>query len=872
MVTAPAGFGKTTLLYQWYAELQRQGMAASWLSLEEGDDDPHLFLAHLIQSLQQESPELGVAALQLLRARRRLDPQEALVSMLNDLTRDQRQRCLVIDDLHFAATAEVTALLTAALNRSPPQLAWVIGSRIRPDLDFASLRGYGLLREVTAADLRFSSDEAQTLLATVSGQEVGAELAANINDAADGWATGLQLVGLSADPGFGLVDWQRGTTGGSDTADATAAFAGARDDLGRFLTRHVFDRQSEAIQSFLLHSAVATYLSASLCAALTGRGDSAEVLSDLEHAGLFITPLDRQRRLYRYHHLFRDYLLDLLESRHPGLRQSLLARASHWAEEHDEQADAVNYALDAGLFDRAADLVSRYALGTIRRGGMPQVAQWMRRLPQDVWQRRIDLSLFNVWALFHSNEPETARAALQQAKAVVADSIAQGHLSPEDATARGRELALLEAGVAITEDDPAAVIAQIDASPEAEAQDSDWLLGTINNIAGYALTRLSRFEDAAARLDAALRHHRRGGSPVGIVWARSFRGLLALAQGQLHAAAAQFQSAEDQGRALTSGETIGCVAAAQGYRAAVLYEWDRLEVAEDLIRSNIPLLVDCGPPENLIGPRLVLARIEAAKGAHGAALGLIEDAAAICRDRPFPGLAPLVRYERDRLLARQGDQIAAAAVDSAAIPPAWNAAQCLPQLARCRAWLNAGAPDQAAALAARLKHAASVSGRRGRWLEIVLIEAIAQDAAGQRQRALSTLAGALPFAEAEGYLRPFLDEGPAMAGLVTALSNSGGTAALAPYLASLRDRLHNEPPTPQRPAADTEGAGPTETLSSRERDILRLMAMGKRNGDISSMLNISPNTVKWHLKNIFSKLMVANRTEASAAARRMGLI
>ena len=911
LVTAPAGFGKTTLLYQWYERLRGSDAVTAWLSVETSEAKTRNLLKAIGVACGDAMPHLTTEIDNLLHARRSAPVDEAIAAFAKAVVAMRRPLVLFIDDFHFAESAGSRRLISGLIARTPPSCLLVMASRRVPDLDLATARAYGQLREMTAEDLRFETTEAQALLSTLGRSPITASTAHVINDRTEGWAAALQLVALAAKNDLVAADLDLAMTELTAAGNAPwpmperaahpvarqapvddrngritdRLFDSARQDLGRFLTANVFARQTAEIQDFLLRTAVLNRFCAGLCAALTGRGDCQELLEELAAANLFLTPLDSWQRWFRYHHLFRQYLLELAEERFPGQSQALKLSASAWCEEHGVANDAIDYAMDAGAFDRAADLVAYYARQTIYRGSMPQIVQWLERLPKHVWQSRLDLCLYNAWAAFHINRPSVARTAYALASDRFKTFLAEGRLTHRDRRSLEQEMRVIAAGVSISCDDKATVLADVDHEPDETIDNYDWVAGAFGNIAALALIEVSRFADAMERLHRARKCLKRAESPIGVVYSFAFEGLVCELQGHLHRAATLYQKAEGTAW-LPSGDSCAAgVAAARVLRAGVLYEWNRIAAAESLLAPNLPLVEECGPPEILVRGHLIMARVLAAQGRLPEALSVADKAEALCRQRPFPERISAVTETRLFILtAYQSDlgDYSAPAEPVPMMPLHWSRPECQPLLGQARRLIALERYSEALRLVLGLGRLAESAGRKSRRIECLLLEARAQQGRGHLDSALDCVDRAVGLAAMDGFTRRFIDEGLTIARLLDVLQSrwqAEPRLITVPILRFIRrlgqefeaqrsmrhHRSHNDADSQQ---AVSQAIQP---LSAKERAVLRLLAGGARNDAIAEQLSISVNTVKWHLKSVYAKLAVENRTQAANLARKIGI-
>jgi LuxR family maltose regulon positive regulatory protein len=410
LVAAPAGFGKTTFLAQWLAAERLQRRVA-WLALDPGDADVRLFLTHLVAAIQTAEPEAGVDALALLEAGGPTPTEAVLVSLINDLDVLAGPTVVALDDYHAIDTAAVHEAVTFLLENLPPRVTLAMSTRADPPLPLSRLRARGELVEVRAADLRFTTEEAEVFLNEVMGLHLEPALVAALEARTEGWAAGLQLAALSARTHAGAAD------GSGDVAGFVQAFSGSHRFVLDYLVEEVLSRQPDEVRAFLLDTSVLDELTGGLCDALTGRSDGQLMLETLERENLFLVPLDDERRWYRYHHLFADALRARLAAR-PGDRvRELHASASRWLAQNGPLGDAVRQAIASGDDEHTADLVE-LTLADMRRRRQDRIFRdWLVTLPDDVVRRRPLLATYMGWTRLSEGDIDGVEAWLDAAEA-----------------------------------------------------------------------------------------------------------------------------------------------------------------------------------------------------------------------------------------------------------------------------------------------------------------------------------------------------------------------------------------------------------------------------------------------------------------------
>jgi len=495
LVSAPAGFGKTTLLTDWLTDAPANRRVTAWLSLDSGDNDPALFWAYVIAALQTAAPGVGQGALALLAPTE--SPKEAfVVTLLNDLAALSDDVVLVLDDYHVIEEPGIRDVMTYLVENLPPQIRLVIASRADPALPLARLRARGELVEIRAADLRFTLDEAAAYLNEVMGLNVTPGDVAALEGRTEGWIAALQLAALSM-------------RGRDDVGGFIAGFAGDDRYIVDYLVGEVLQRQPEHVRGFLLHTSILSRLNSSLCDALTGRHDGKAMLEALDRGNLFLIPLDDRRLWYRYHHLFADVLrARLLDEQRDGVHE-LHRRASDWYARNGDQSAAIGHALEGEDFERAADLIEMAAMPAFRARQEATFRRWLEALPEEMFGVRPVLAIAVVGVHMVRGDIEGVDARLDEIERCLA-AAERGPPDPDVPSAAmvvidhelfrrlPNQIAVYRAGLALLRGDSAGTITHARRALELAAEDDH--LGRGSAAALLALAHWNQGDlDAAQR-------------------------------------------------------------------------------------------------------------------------------------------------------------------------------------------------------------------------------------------------------------------------------------------------------------------------------------------------------------------------------------
>jgi LuxR family maltose regulon positive regulatory protein len=873
VVSTPAGFGKTTLLGDW---VRRSRRPAAWLSLDVGDNDPARFWRSVAAALDQVRPGVAELVAPLLRGPQQ-PPLEAVATVIiNELTvlSGEGAVTLVLDDYHLIEAPAVHASVAFLLDRLPPGLRLVLTSRADPPLPLARLRGRGQLAELRERDLRFTLAETAAFLREATGLDLPAASVAALQDRTEGWAAGVQLAALSLQ-------------GHADPAGFVAGFSGSNRYILDYLTEEVLARQPEQVVGFLLETSILARLSGPLCDAVCGRTDSQQLLEQLERANLFLIPLDEVRGWWRYHHLFADLLRARLEQTRLERVPELHRAAAAWHEAHGFADDAVRHALAAGEVTRAARLVERHVESLLRRSEGATLGRWLSALPPEAVGSRARLCLAQAVTAVTGGRLEAVEPLLTAAEHA---SAASGEEPHEPSVGRAlsvlanvpASIAFLRAEVARLRGDPERAVA-FDQQALEHLVEGDWLLGSqvAWNLAGadWLSGRLAQAEHALAEVVAA---RRAAGEGYLAVRVGCDLGQVQRARGRLGAALATYRQGLET--AAEAGHQLPHLGMAHVGLAEVLYERDELLAAHEHATQGVALCQPLAYTQPLATGLGMLARIRQAQGDPAGALEAIGQAQRIKLSPQVVALHNPVPVWRARLLLARGEVAEAAqwtrargldATDEPSYPREGE------YLVLARVLLATHRPDQALSLLEGLHDLAVTQGRSGSVIEIRGLQALALAAGGDQLAGLGALAEALALAAPEGYVRVFVDEGAPIArllGRLTATQRTGQAAPLGEVPPQYLDRLArafqpgaaHAAPSATRDAAGVVGL--VEPLSDRELQVLGLLAAGRSNRQIADELVVVLDTVKKHVGHILDKLGAANRTQAVARARALGLL
>ena len=852
LVSAPAGFGKTTLLSEWASRSPQARRSTAWVSLDQRDDDPASFWAYVVAALQEVVPDLGPAA----EALRSEPPTQAgLESLLNDLEAVQSDLHLVLDDYHVVEHQPVHEGLGFLLDHLPDRVHVVIATRADPPLQLARRRARGQLVEVRASDLRFTADEAAAYLRGSTGLALTEQDLATLDDRTEGWAAALQLAALSM-------------RGRDDVSDFIAGFSGDDRYVVDYLVEEVLQRLTPDLRRFLLHTCVLSRFSGPLCDAVTTRPGGRATLELLDRQNLFVVALDDSRRWYRYHHLFADVLRARLLDEEPEVVAGLHLRASAWHDGQGDVAEAVHHAMEGEHWDLAADLV-QHAVPELRRTRREStLRRWLEGLPEHVVRARPVLGISHVGTLMASGQLEGVEPALQELERWLADAdVAAVASDPELRTLPGT-VAMYRAGQARLLGDVEGTIRHARRARELSALDDHLERGAAAALLGLAHWTSGDVETAAREYAESLEHMHRAGHVADLLGCTIALADLELARGRLTDAIVAYR------RALAAAEREPTVprgtADAHTGLGALLAERNELDAAREHLRASASLGQDAALAQNAYRWRLATATVRELDGDVTGALELLDEAERVYDNDYSPDVRPVAAV-RARLQAAHGrtaDALAWARSRRLSVEDEPSYLQEYEHLTLARVLLaGRGAAARPGPeldrFLDRLLAAAELGGRTAAVIDVLLLQARAAHARHDAVTALQRLHRALELAEPHGWVRAVVDHGPPVAEL---LRTSAEQSPLGSYARRLVAALHGD----QRPVP-AQSAGP-DRLSGREAEVLRLLASELDGPAIARTLVVSVNTVRTHTKSIYAKLGVTSRRAAVHRAQDLGLL
>ena len=878
LISAPAGFGKTTLLSAWLAAGAAGDPPVAWLSLDQGDREPAAFWTYLITALQTALPDVGASVLPLLQTAQPPPIETALGVVLNELAAAPNDIYLVLDDYHLADGPDLQPGMTFLLDHLPPQVHLVISSRADPLLPLARLRARGELVEIRAADLRFALDEVAVYLNDVIGLDLTVQDIAVLEARTEGWIAALQLAALSMQ-------------GRTDVAGFIAGFAGDDRYIVDYLVEEVLQRQTEQVRTFLLRTCLLDRMNGALCDAVTGEAGGKAILQSLDRANLFVVPLDDNRHWYRYHHLFADMLQAHLQDELPDEVTELHRRASLWYDTNGQPAAAVRHALAAGDVDRAADLVE-LAIPELRRNRQDATIRgWLDVIPYDVVRMRPVLAVGLIGGLMVGGEfdgvPERLRDAERWLQPVI-----QGEPGSDSPGARmvvvdQAELTRLPgaiemywAALALMAGNVPGTLRHAQLAIDRAAEDDHVTRSGASALSGLALWGRGDLEAAHRAYSACVEGLRRAGHISDVLGCSITLADIRITQGRLGDALRTYQQALELAAQESPTVLRGTADMHVGLSQIAYERGDLHSAAEHLARSQ-ELGEHRGLGQNPYRWRVAMARVRQAEGDPAGALTLLEEAQRVYMGDFSPNVRPVPAMRARALIAqgRWSEALGWAREEGLSVDDNLSYVREFEHITLARVLLARYGTDgdrqglnEVAQLLQRLLSAAAAGGRTGSVIEILLLQALVRFRGGDMSGALGPLEESLTLAEPEGYFRLFVDEGATVTALLAAILKRNGSDYVRRLLIAGSDDDRNASGATHLGSGAPGTPGLVEALSERELDVLRLLTTDLDGPAIARRLIVSVNTVRTHTKSIYAKLGVNSRRAAVRRAAQLNIL
>lgn len=835
LISAPAGFGKTTLAVEWLNGVEKQ---IAWLSLDEGDNDPARFIIATLVCLQQLDPNCGMQTKAMLQAQQTLPPETLLTPLINDLTNLPGNLILVLEDFHEVPNPLIQRMASFLLEHQPRRMHLVVITREDPLMPIGRLRAQGQVREVRQDDLRFSEEETADFFDhyyhfNLSRQDVQA-----LQRRTEGWAAGLQLAALSMQKQANLHKFIR-------------TFTGSNRFILDYLFEEVYSQQGPEIQDFMVKTSILERLNPELCDAVLERNDSQTFLHNLEHANLFIIPLGSGKRYkgpgewYRYHQLFRDLLRHQLQIQPGSDETTLHQRAAEWYERQRLLPEALQHALAARDWVRSAELIHRQVAEMLKAGEIVTLLDWFRKFPDDFIRSQIQLCIDFSWPLILGGEYEAAESYLTQAEAY----------APPDSPILG-EIYSVQAFLARSRGDMRRTI-ELSEKALALSPKSDLNARAVLSVnLGLAYWHAGLMSQAELNLRQAAQDAEVSENMYALLTAKIFLGRVSAVRGQLHQAANIYRELVQQGK------QTPILALALLDLGTLEYEWNELEICREHLTQGTAMCEAIGNMDFQSAGCLMLARLEIAEGNLKASQEWLEKLWKLAHSKDTAPTLIARAAAAQTLAAVMRRDLESAKAWEQQIDPDLDAHPFYRFLGLTKEYLliAEGRNEEAARRLAPKYETAEQAG----WNYGAITARVYQALATQNPpEAVALICQALELSYPGGFVRTYTDVGTA---LVPLLREAAGQGVHPEYVGRILRAIEGAERQAQA-AADL-----VEPLSERELEVLRLAAAGLSNQEIAEQLTISLGTVKTHLHNIYGKLEVGSRSKAIARAKELNVL
>ena len=836
LVSASAGFGKTTLISEWVAGCQQP---VAWLSLDEEHEDPARFLTYFIAALQTIATDIGDGLLAMLQSPQPPSTDFILMSLLNEIAAISDSFILVLDDYHIPDSEAVNKILTFFLENMPLQMHLVIATREDPHLPLSRLRGQGKLNELRAADLRFTISESADFLNQMMGLDLTTDDIAALKTRTEGWITGLQLAAISMQ-------------GQKNRTSFIESFTGSHHFVLDYLIEEVLKQQSESIQSFLLRTSILDRMCGSICDAVLheSSGTGQETLRYLEQSNMFIIPLDNERRWYRYHHLFSELLKQRLQQRTAsffgdGGVAELHIRASEWYENNDLNIEAFKHAALAHDIERALRLVEGKKMPLYFRGSVGSVLNWLKSLPKSVMDNKPLLWITYASVSLGFGQTSGVEQYLEAAEAVL-EGVGQDKIT-RDMTGR---IASMRAILGVTQYNAGTIKTQSLRALEYLSPENLSARTTSLWTLGYAYVLLKDHIAAKKAFNETIVIGQTSGNVLFSVLAKANLGGLLELENHLHRAAESYQQilqvVGDQALPVLCDVHLGL--------ARIFYQWNDMDSAFQYANSSIELArLFENTIDRFIVCEIFLSHLKLITGDIDEAASLLARTAQSVHQNDFVHRIPELAAQQVLTMISQGNLEAAAQLAGKHDLP----------ISKAQVFLARKETSSALKTLEVLQPEDSPVNWNNEQLKVIILQAIAIFDQGEKNKAVRLMDKVLTITERSGFIRIFVDQGMSMFRL---LSETASRGIMQEYISRIIAAFKAE-------KNENEEIQPLlDPLSQREIEVLKLISQGLSNQEIGEKLFLALDTVKGHNRRIFSKLDVKNRTMAITKARSFNIL
>jgi LuxR family maltose regulon positive regulatory protein len=876
LLSAPAGFGKSTLLSQWVSTITHP---VSWLSLDANDNDPYRFLTYLISAIQKIDPNIGQEALEILHSSQNPPYEVILTLLINEISQISEHISLILDDYHFIDDEQIHIIISFIVDYMPRSMHLVVSTRLDPPLPLARMRVRHELVEIRSKDLRLTLEETAVLLNDVMGFALTMEDVKSLDERVEGWVASLHMAVLSMQET-------------KDVSRFIKTFTGSNRFVLDYLMEEVLGKQTSEIKDFLLQTSIVERMNAPLCNAILDKGDSQQILVKLEQSNAFLIPLDNERIWYRYHHLFADLLQKRLMKIHPAQIQNLHIRASIWYDKEGLLTEAISHALEGKDLDRVANLVEKYGFAATSFNQEKTLSGWLELLPVDVVRNRPWLCILQAWLHYSFGPRAKAEEFLEMAEKLTIRTSSFYEMSPTphfsslvDQQHIKGAIASVRAHISITEGDYRAVLEYANYAFDNLTDEDPWRTTAMVAL-GLAYWALGDRHQSEKTFEYTSTAFLQRGNWDGVVSSLCYMGIMQFKHGNLHSALDTYTEA--LARATRPDGVKILFASIPSLRIGNLFrEWNDLARAQDFIDSGIALAAKLNHPDVLIESYICLARLRYAFNDQMGVMKALNKADLIlAKNQVDPWyLGWLDECWVSYWLSMENLPAAISQIERRVLtidgPLSYQHDLHHTNLARVLIAQGVQDPsgpylEQAEELLIRLQDAAEKADWVHETIKILNLKGLMFWASGEKNRSIDALTQSLTLGEPGGFVRMFIDEGAPMEEMLSCLLTQAGRGKgkeshIGVYAENLLITLKNG--RKEFPLVESsELSKIVESLSDRELEVLHFLNTQLSSTEIAQELSISSNTVRFHIKNIYGKLSVNRRAAAVQRAKTLGIL
>ena len=848
MLSAPAGFGKSTLLVQW-AEMLTQPYC--WLSIDDGDKDPLRFITYLTSALLANIEQDQLQQRALDKFQRDGNAQELLQHTLSFI---KQPITLFLDDIHLLAESKSAELLNLLINSRPPNVQLVMAGRYNRFVDLSAMRLALDCLDLNEKDLKFDYHEAVLVVNRKVTPWFGkqAHLISQLYQATEGWPAGIQLAVLA----------QQHSTHYQPRA--------INQQTVDYLMAQAISQIDQQLQDFLLASCFLERFNPELANLISHNANAAMLINQLEIKNLFIINLDISGQWYRYHQLFRQVLQSIALAR--GVDdKAIYAKAYQWCVTQGLNEEAINYALLSGDIDSAVTLVDKLVEHCIKQGLFLRVEQWIRQIPDDKLSHYPHLILHYAWALAHLGKIDQARQMLESLSKLDKN---QQQMAASQFMYQYYAVKMV---IAVACDDLLKIQQLLVKCPTPNEQ-YGFSNGVIHNTLAIALTAFNQPQQAISEANLALESHQNCDSMIGVIFANCIKAMARIQCGELIGAAADVQQGYQLLQYHRISENSLLYMVIRVIDGVIHYFNAQTKQAVLLLSECVPYMDDCAYIDLRNICYITLARSLSQDGDVTTGESMLNKALLSNYESIKYRTQAKIAYEKFRihLEHQQTDQaldiIEQQELSKLPLPPIkqWDDISCYRQLTHCLYLIyHVDTSDSTQEINQRLDQLielTTTANRRLQQLEILLIKSLFLSHQQQKNQCAATLKLAITLAQKNKIYAPFCQQ------LITSDSNITFILSNEHPLFYRHLTKSSQSSADSKPPLEREPEQKSVLLSTREQSILTLIATGQSNKAIAGQLSLSVNTIRWHVSNILSKLMVSNRTAAVATARNLGVL